>query len=58
MLDQGEGCDPDVIFDDVEQALEKGEFWVFPGPGTIRGWRMRRWFPEMMWKFVHKTEGW
>jgi len=58
MLDQGEGCDPDVIFDDVERALEKGEFWVFPGPGTIRGWRMRRWFPGMMWKFVHKTEGW
>jgi NAD(P)-dependent dehydrogenase (short-subunit alcohol dehydrogenase family) len=58
MLDQGESCDPDVIFDDVERALDKGEFWVFPGPGTKRGWRMRRWFPETMWKFVHKTEGW
>ena len=58
MLDQGESCEPNVIIDLVEQSLEQGEFWVFPGPDTIRGWRMRRWFPEMMWKFVHKTEGW
>ena len=58
MLDAGEACGPDVILDDLEQALQKGEFWVFPGPGTKRGWRMRRWFPDMMWKFVHKTEGW
>ena len=42
----------------VEKALDKGEFWVFPGKGTKVGWRMRRWFPERIWNYTHKVEGW
>jgi NAD(P)-dependent dehydrogenase (short-subunit alcohol dehydrogenase family) len=58
MMDAGDSHEPVEILDAIEQSLEKGEFWVFPGKATKRGWQMRRWFPEMMWKHVHKTEGW
>lgn len=58
MLDAGESHEPSEILEAIEQSLEKGEFWVFPGKQTKLGWRMRRWFPGLMWKQVHKTEGW
>ena len=58
MMDSGSSQEPEEILDAIEQSLEKGEFWVFPGKDAKRGWRARRWFPEMMWKHVHKTEGW
>jgi NAD(P)-dependent dehydrogenase (short-subunit alcohol dehydrogenase family) len=58
MLDSGEAHEPAEILESIEQSLEKGEFWVFPGKQTRLGWRMRRWFPGLMWKQVHKTEGW
>lgn len=58
MLDGGESLQPGDILEAIEQSLEKDEFWVFPGKQTRMGWRLRRWFPEMMWKQVHKTEGW
>ena len=57
MLDAGDTSEPADILDAVEAALEKKEFWVFPGKHTKTGWRMRRWFPGLMWKQVHKTEG-
>jgi hypothetical protein len=31
---------------------------VFPGKTTRMGWRMRRWFPQLGWKQIHKIEGW
>ena len=58
MMDSGSSQEPEEILDAIEQSLEKGEFWVFPGKDAKRGWRARRWFPEMMWKHVHKTQGW
>ena len=58
MMDAGDSHEPGEILDAIEACLEKGEFWVFPGKDTKRGWRMRRWFPGLMWKHVHKTEGW
>ena len=58
MMESGKSHEPEEILEAIERSLEKGEFWVFPGKDAKRGWRARRWFPEMMWKHVHKTEGW
>jgi NAD(P)-dependent dehydrogenase (short-subunit alcohol dehydrogenase family) len=58
MMDSGASQDPADILEAIETALEKGEFWVFPSKDAKLGWRMRRWFPGLMWKQVHKTEGW
>jgi NADP-dependent 3-hydroxy acid dehydrogenase YdfG len=58
MMDAGSSHEPSEILEAIEQSLEQGEFWVFPGRDTKMGWRMRRWFPGLMWKHVHKTEGW
>jgi NAD(P)-dependent dehydrogenase (short-subunit alcohol dehydrogenase family) len=38
-------------------GFDKDALWVFPGRGTKMGWRMRRWLPQLMWKQIHKTEG-
>jgi NAD(P)-dependent dehydrogenase (short-subunit alcohol dehydrogenase family) len=58
MMDSGATQEPAEILDAIEESLEKGEFWVFPSRDARLGWRMRRWFPGLMWKQVHKTEGW
>lgn len=58
MLEAGSSREPAEIIDAIEASLEKGEFWVFPSRDTKLGWRFRRWFPNLMWKQVHKTEGW
>ncbi|MBK6288788.1 MAG: SDR family oxidoreductase [Gammaproteobacteria bacterium] len=49
--------EPQVVLDSIEVALAKGEFWVFPGKGTRFGYIMRRLFPDLIWKDVHKNEG-
>ena len=42
---------------ELESALGAGQFWVFPGKGTRTGYLMRRFFPNLIWKDVHKKEG-
>jgi NAD(P)-dependent dehydrogenase (short-subunit alcohol dehydrogenase family) len=49
--------EPQTVLDAIETTLDKDELWVFPGRGTKLGWRVRRWFPNLVWKQVHKTEG-
>ena len=49
--------EPQSVLDAIESTLEEDELWVFPGRGTKMGWRMRRWFPRLMWKQIHKAEG-
>ena len=57
LLDENPFIEPPEVLDAVEAALDKGEFWVFPGKGTKTGWRMRRFLPDAVWKHVHKVEG-
>ncbi len=58
MLEQmGKPIDPDVVLDAVEDGLEAGRLFVFPGRGTAFGVLMRRWFPGLVWRMVHRTEG-
>ncbi len=59
MLEQeGKEMTPAEVIDWVENSVEKGEFWVFPGKGTKMGYIMRRFFPNYIWNYVHKLEGW
>jgi len=48
---------PEAVLDAVERAVERGKFWVFPGAHTQAAWRLRRFFPSLMWKIDHDAEG-
>lgn len=57
VFDQGEAIDPQDVLAAIEKAIAKDELFVFPVKQTRMGQRMRRWFPDLLWKNVHKTEG-
>lgn len=57
IFDEVDIIEPQTVLDAIESALDKDEFWVFPGRGTKFSWRIRRWFPNRMWKRIHETEG-
>lgn len=48
---------PEEVLDAIEPVLEADKLWVFPGRTTSMGWRFRRFLPDVLWKNVHKTEG-
>jgi NAD(P)-dependent dehydrogenase (short-subunit alcohol dehydrogenase family) len=50
--------EPAMVLDAIEDCLRDGKFWVMPGRDAKIGWRIRRWFPGLIWKQVHKVEGW
>lgn len=54
---QGEPIAPAEVLEAIEQGLEHGEFWVYPGKQTRFGALMRRWFPGLVWRQVHQVEG-
>jgi NAD(P)-dependent dehydrogenase (short-subunit alcohol dehydrogenase family) len=58
ILDQMPPIEPQQVLDAVETALEKGELFVFPGRGTRVGWWLRRLAPGLLWRQVHRVEGW
>ena len=58
MMDDAEVITPQQVIDTIESALEKKSFWVFPNSAAKWGVRVRRWFPEQIWKKVHQVEGW
>jgi NAD(P)-dependent dehydrogenase (short-subunit alcohol dehydrogenase family) len=57
LFDQAPPIEPGVVLDAIDASLAKGELMCFPTKEAKWGWRMRRWFPELMWKQVHKAEG-
>ena len=57
ILDENPPIQPEEVLSAIEAHLEKGTFWVFPGKGVKMGWFFRRFFPEAMWKHIHKVEG-
>lgn len=57
LLDEAPPIEPTEVLDAIEGTLDKDSLWVFPGRGTAIGWRMRRWFPNLLWNRVHKVEG-
>jgi len=57
VFDSGGHIEPQDVLSAIDEALANDELFVFPGKGTKMIWRMRRWFPGLLWKNVHKTEG-
>lgn len=57
VFDRGEHIEAQDVLNAIDQAIADDELFVFPGRQTRMGWRMRRWFPNMIWKNVHSTEG-
>jgi NAD(P)-dependent dehydrogenase (short-subunit alcohol dehydrogenase family) len=57
VLDQSPPIEPQQVLDAIEKTLEADRFWVFPGRGTSLGWRLRRWLPGLVWRQVHRVEG-
>lgn len=54
---QGNPMTPNEVLAAIDTALDRGEFWVYPGRQTRFGALMRRWFPGLIWKQVHQVEG-
>lgn len=55
---EGEELEPGTVLDAVESDLENGNFWCMVTSEAKLGWRMRRFFPKLVWKNIHKVEGW
>ena len=49
--------EPEQVIADIEACLEKGKFLSMPGKGTYIGYLMRRLFPNYLWNYSHKAEG-
>lgn len=57
LIENGETLQPEDVINDVEACLESGKFFSFPGKQTRMGYIMRRLFPNYLWNFSHKAEG-
>jgi len=53
----GPALDPQDVLNAVERSLARGEFLVFPGRSNRISYGMRRFFPNLVWKTIHKMEG-
>jgi NAD(P)-dependent dehydrogenase (short-subunit alcohol dehydrogenase family) len=53
----GKPIEPEQVLDAIERGLEKGALFVFPGRGTRFGQLMRRFAPGLVWRMVHRVEG-
>lgn len=43
---------PEVVLDALEESLESGELWSFPGRTTRIVWRARRFVPNALWRRI------
>ncbi len=57
VFDQGEHIDPQDVLDAIEKSISEKGLFVYPGKRTQQGQWVRRWFPNLLWKNVHDTEG-
>jgi NAD(P)-dependent dehydrogenase (short-subunit alcohol dehydrogenase family) len=48
---------PEQVLEAIEKTLEKNSFWVYPNTNAKAAVRVRRWLPNLMWKRIHKIEG-
>jgi NAD(P)-dependent dehydrogenase (short-subunit alcohol dehydrogenase family) len=47
---------PEEVLDSIELALDAGTPFAFPGRGTKTLWRVRRFWPSLLWKRIDKLE--
>ena len=57
VFDQGEHIEPQDVLDAIEKTISGNGLFVYPGKRTQQGQWVRRWFPNLLWKGVHDTEG-
>ena len=57
VFDQGEHLESQDVLDAIEKTISENGLFVYPGKRTRQAQRMRRWFPNLLWKTVHDTEG-
>lgn len=57
LFDKAAQLEPQDVLDAIDAALDRDEFFVFPGKGTRLTWRLRRFLPNLLWKRVHDAEG-
>lgn len=55
--DAGDPISPQEVIDAIEKNLEDGKFFVFPTNNAKMGYYSRRFIPGLIWKQVHKVEG-
>ena len=56
-IESAPAIEPGEVLDSIEASLERGKFWAFPGKGTRWVWRVRRFFPDLLWRRIHQIEG-
>lgn len=50
---------PETVLDSIEDSLERGRLFAFPGPMTRTVWKLRRFAPGLVWAgWHHSTAGW
>lgn len=57
-MSEGQEISPGQVLDTIEADLDAGRFWVLVTRQTRFGAWMRRVFPGLVWKNIHKIEGW
>jgi len=57
VFDQAKHIEPQDVLDAIDKTLRENGLFVFPGRGTKLQQRVRRWFPDLLWRNVHKAEG-
>ena len=57
VFDQAKHIEPQDVLNAIDKTLKEDGLFVFPGKGTQWQQRVRRWFPNVLWRSVHKAEG-
>ncbi len=57
-MNEGQEATPPQVLAAVESDLDKGKFWVYVTRETAFGAWLRRVLPNVVWKNIHKVEGW
>jgi NAD(P)-dependent dehydrogenase (short-subunit alcohol dehydrogenase family) len=57
VLDQIKAIAPEKVLDAIEGGLEKGKLMIYPDLNAAVSQRMRRFMPNLLWRFSHKIEG-
>ena len=57
VFDQGDHIEPQEVLDAIEKTISEDGLFVYPGNRTQLSQRVRRWFPNLLWKNVHDAEG-
>lgn len=45
-----------AVLDAIEAGIERGDLFVFPGPGSRLAWRLRRFAPRLVWSNLRRIE--